>query len=71
MDSNNYCPEGYLVEKKKLIIIGCGSRGKGYSDKAMAMEGKFEIVGIAEPIKEKQEYFKKKYGVCPTGIKKD
>ena len=51
------------MEKKTLIVIGCGSRGKGYSDKALAMNGKFEIVGIAEPILEKQEYFKKKYGV--------
>ena len=51
------------MEKKTLIVIGCGSRGKGYSDKALKMDGKFEIVGIAEPIVEKQEYFKKKYGV--------
>ena len=56
------------MEKKTLIVIGCGSRGKGYSDKALAMNGKFEIVGIAEPILEKQEYFKKKYGVPETRI---
>ena len=52
------------MEQKTLIVIGCGSRGKGYSDKAMAMDGKFKIVGIAEPIAEKREFFKKKYGVA-------
>ncbi len=51
------------MEQKKLIVIGCGSRGKGYSDKALNMDGKFKIVGIAEPIEEKRKYFKKKYGV--------
>ena len=51
------------MEQKKLIVIGCGSRGKGYSDKTLNMDGKFRIVGIAEPIAEKREYFKKKYGV--------
>ena len=56
------------MEKKTLIVIGCGSRGKGYSDKALNMGGKFEIVGIAEPIKEKQEYFKKKYAVAADKV---
>ena len=40
------------MEKKTLIVIGCGSRGKGYSDKTLTMDGKFEIVGIAEPVSE-------------------
>ncbi|MBQ1263064.1 MAG: Gfo/Idh/MocA family oxidoreductase, partial [Oscillospiraceae bacterium] len=47
------------MEKKKVIVIGCGGRGMGYS-KIMkdSHSDYFEIVGIAEPVKSRREYVK-------------
>ena len=52
-----------MSSTKKLIIIGGGSRGRTYGERAMAMDGKFEIVAIAEPIKERREFLAKRFGV--------
>lgn len=47
------------MEKKKLIVIGCGARGKAYASIAKEMEGCFEVVAIAEPLKERREHLQK------------
>lgn len=50
--------------KKKVIVIGYGSRGKRYTD-IMADEfpDDFEIVAVAEPIEDRRSYMQKKYGI--------
>ncbi len=52
-----------MENAKKLIVIGCGSRGKGYTAKALEMDSKFEIVAIAEPIEERRRHLQKMTGV--------
>ena len=45
--------------KKKVIVIGCGGRGMGYSTIMKESHSDyFEIVGIAEPVKSRREYTK-------------
>ena len=39
---------------KKLILIGAGNRGKRYTDIAKEIDGKFEVVAVAEPIAERR-----------------
>ncbi len=53
------------MSAKKVIVIGCGNRGKTYTD-IMANEyaGEFEIVAIAEPIEDRREYMRKKHSVA-------
>lgn len=52
-----------MADTKKLIVIGCGSRGKGYSTIAAKMGGKFEIVAVAEPLAERRSYMQSTFGV--------
>ena len=40
---------------KKVIVIGCGSRGLGYSTR-MKRSGRFEVVAVADPIPERRNY---------------
>lgn len=42
------------VDTKKLILIGAGNRGKRYTDIAKTLDGKFEVVAVAEPIGERR-----------------
>lgn len=51
-----------MESKKKLIIIGCGSRGKTYADQGIK-SGNFEVVAIAEPIDERRRYLQDMCGV--------
>ena len=52
------------MEKKKLILIGAGHRGNSYTKIGMDL-GKFELVAIAEPVKERREFVAKRHGVAP------
>ncbi len=52
------------MEGKKIILIGAGSRGKTYTDIAAEMGGAFEVVAVAEPISERRNYIRDKYGLC-------
>ena len=47
---------------KKVIVIGCGSRGMGYSAR-MKRSGKFEVVAVADPIPERRSYTADLYDV--------
>jgi len=50
------------MSAKKVIVIGCGNRGKTYTD-IMSNEfaGEFEVVAVAEPIEDRREYMRKKH----------
>ena len=48
----------------RAVICGLGNRGKDtYARLSELLEGRMEIAAIAEPIEEKREYVKKRYGV--------
>lgn len=42
----------------KMIIIGAGGRGVDYSVHLVNMRDQFEIVGVADPIKERRDNLK-------------
>ena len=46
------------MKKVKVVLIGAGLRGMGYAKKMMELEGKFEIVAVAEPLVSRREYIK-------------
>ena len=50
--------------KKKVILIGAGLRGKAYTD-IMAKEhpDTFEVVAVAEPVKDRRDYIKNKHSL--------
>lgn len=50
------------MEKKKLILIGGGHRGKGYTEIGKNLE-KFELIAVAEPVKDRREYIAKAHGI--------
>lgn len=52
------------MSKKKVIVIGCGGRGKTYSDIMHDQFGEnFEIVAVAEPVDARRNYMKEKHGI--------
>jgi predicted dehydrogenase len=52
------------MEKKKVIVVGCGSRGKIYSDiMKERFSSDFELVAIAEPVEDKRNYMKEKHSL--------
>ena len=50
------------TEKKKLILIGGGNRGNSYTKIGKELE-KFELIAIAEPLKQRREYIAKLHGI--------
>ena len=50
------------MEKKKLILIGGGHRGKGYTQIGKDLE-KFELIAVAEPIKDRREFIARTHGI--------
>ena len=52
------------MEKKKVIVVGCGGRGKSYTDIMKNSFGDFfEVVSVAEPIENRREYMREKHGL--------
>jgi predicted dehydrogenase len=49
-------------QKKKLILIGGGNRGNSYTKIGKELE-KFELVAIAEPLKNRRDYLASLHGV--------
>jgi hypothetical protein len=39
-----------MEDKKKIIVIGAGSRGTCYTTKSLDIEGYYKVVAVAEPI---------------------
>ncbi len=50
------------ITKKKLILIGGGNRGRKYTEIGK-MLGKFELIAVAEPIKQRREYIAKMHNI--------
>lgn len=50
------------MEKKKLILIGGGNRGNTYTRIGKEL-GKFQLIAVAEPIRERREYLAEKHGI--------
>jgi predicted dehydrogenase len=54
--------EDFIMAATKVIVIGCGQRGKIYTDiMAKDFPGQFEIVAVAEPVEDRRNYMKEKY----------
>lgn len=51
------------MKKLKVILIGAGGRGQRYTDVMHTMPEKFEVVAVAEPIKERREYIKNLHNI--------
>lgn len=43
------------MKKLKVVVIGAGGRGRGYSKIMAAAPEKYEIVAVADPIKERRD----------------
>ena len=50
------------IQKKKLILIGGGNRGNSYTKIGKELE-KFELIAIAEPLKQRREYIANLHGI--------
>ena len=50
-------------ERKKLILIGAGSRGKTYTDNSKLLEGMYEVVAVAEPVEDRRSYIQREHGI--------
>ena len=50
------------MKKLKVILIGAGNRGQGHTD-SMKRDGRFEVVAVAEPIKERRDYIKETHNL--------
>ena len=53
------------MKKLKVIVMGAGMRGKGYTDIMAKHPDKFEVVGVAEPVEDKREYIRKLHNIPP------
>lgn len=51
------------MNKKRIILIGAGLRGKTYTDKMYANGACFEVVAVAEPIENRRAYIQEKHGI--------
>ncbi len=49
--------------QKTLILIGAGSRGKTYTDKAKLFGDTFRVTAVAEPIADRREYIKREHDI--------
>lgn len=50
--------------RKKVIVIGAGGRGKGYTDIMAKHFGEdFQVVAVAEPVEDRRNYIKNKHGI--------
>ena len=47
----------------KVILIGAGSRGQTYTDLMKQTSGKFEVVGVAEPVEDRRNYIKETWNL--------
>ena len=53
-----------MQKRKKVILIGAGSRGKGYTNIMKDSFGSdFEVVAVAEPVADRRNYIKEKHGI--------
>ena len=53
-----------MQQKKKIIVIGAGSRGTCYTSKSLEIPDYYQIVGVAEPIADRRDNIKNIHGVA-------
>ena len=53
-----------MQEKKKIIVIGAGSRGTCYTTKSLDVSDYYKVVAVAEPIADRRENIKNIHGVA-------
>ena len=51
------------MKKLKVVIIGAGGRGRLYSKIMAAAPEKYELVAVADPIKERRDFIGDSYGI--------
>ena len=51
------------MKKLSLILIGGGDRGSSYLKYLQVCPDKFQVVALAEPVKEKREYLRDLYNI--------
>ena len=51
------------MKQLSLILIGGGDRGSSYLKYLDTHPEEFKLVGVAEPVDDKRNYLKNKYGV--------
>ena len=47
----------------KVVVVGAGSRGRGYSELMSQSEYPFQIAAVAEPIDDRREYMEKTHNI--------
>ena len=50
------------MRKLKVILIGAGNRGKGYTKTMLNMPDKYEVVAVAEPNESFREFIRQRHG---------
>ncbi len=48
---------------KKVILIGAGLRGASYTREMLKADGKYQVVGVAEPVKNRREEIQKLHNI--------
>ena len=59
------------MKKISAILIGVGGRGRTYGNYMKMMSDRYEIVGIAEPVRVKREAAQENFGVAPENCFSD
>lgn len=49
----------------QVIVIGAGQRGQTYTNVMADTPDKFQVVGVAEPVRENREYIRNKHHIAP------
>ncbi len=45
------------------VLIGAGNRGTAYADLMKKMDGKFQVVAVAEPVESRREYIRRQWNL--------
>ena len=53
------------MRKLKVILIGAGNRGKGYTKTMLNMPDKYEVGAVAEPNESFREFIRQRHGLAP------
>lgn len=51
------------MKQLKVIVIGAGGRGTGYTNIMADYPERYQVVGVAEPIRDRREYIQNKHGI--------
>jgi len=51
------------MNKLKVILIGAGNRGTGYTEWMAKMPDRYAVVGVAEPVESRRNYIKEKHNI--------